>query len=253
MPLTGLCNPTGSPAWTRAAAIGDYGGATDKRDSETEGDLPYAFQIYMELRAQRGSAFSQNTTDLVHAENLALSRTLGCIGFRGPERMRANAVPARSDERLDYWAKVLAVPVRAGDERWQIRQRCAASFKASSGPTLATVTAAVSSLLGDAFVAIRIATGATLSAPPPVTYWPVIAPGPASYSLGGGAWLSERCHLFVETTKPAGMSQAAYHDLLNVQLFQLLDRMLPAWATFDYGALGFTLDVSQLDITGIGT
>lgn len=253
MSLTGICNPTGSPAWTRLANIGDYGGALDKRDSETEGNLPYAFQVYLELRSMRGSAYAKNTTDLVHVENLSLARTIATVGFRVPEKMRANALPARSGERLSYWAKVLGIPIRVGDQSWQIRQRCAAHYKAATGPTIDTVTTVVSELLGSAFVAVHMFTGSSLSVPPTITYWPGVNPGPASYSLGGGAWLSERCHLFVETTKPAGMSDAEYHDLLDVQLFQLLDRILPAWATFDYGTLGFILDVSQLDITAMGT
>jgi hypothetical protein len=42
------------------------------------------------------------------------------------------------------------------------------------------------------------------------------------------------------------------HQLVNVQLFQLLDRMLPSYCTFS-AALGggFIVGISQLDFTGV--
>src|ERR1041384_1219880 len=101
--MTGIANPTGSPAWTREAAIGDYGGDPGKRACKTESVVPFAYQVYRELQAQRGSAYSARTSGtLVHAENLALARLFAAIFFRHPEKLRANAVPSGSDERLSY-------------------------------------------------------------------------------------------------------------------------------------------------------
>lgn len=243
MPLVGTCNPTGSPAWTREGAIGDYGGATDKRASETEGTTPYAATVYRELQAQRGSAYSKDTGNLVHVENLALARTLSAVWFRLPERYRANALPHTSDERLEYWATVLGIPF-SGVPRWRVRQLCAAHYRATLGPTLDNVTQAVSALLGDAFVQVSTTVGTDLDNPPDPTKWPGVNPGGDATALsdpavaGQGSWFSTRCHLVVEMTQPSGMSDAEFINLRDVQLTGLLDRMLPAWATFGGVILG---------------
>lgn len=252
MALLGSCNPSGFPAWSREGAIGDYGGSTDKAASRTEGSIPYAFSVYQSLQGQRGSAYTQATGTLVHCENLALARTLSCVWYRVPEKLRANATPAGSDERLEYWADVLGVPFGPRDQRWQIRQRCAAHYEATKGPTIANVTDAVDSLLADAFVSVDTTIGTDLANPPAITNWPGINPGPSSYSLGGGAWLSSRCHMSIHVTQPAGMSDNAFLDLVNVQLFQLGDRILPAWVTFTWSENdGFFLDISRLDYDGL--
>lgn len=252
MALLGICKPTGKPAWSRDASIGDYGGSLDKRASETEGETPYAYAMYRDIQSQRGSAYTTEADTMVHVETLALARTLGYTFFRHPEKARANATPARSDERLEYWVAVLGIPVRATDQRWQIRERAAAHYQATKGPTLANVIEAVSALLGDAYVSIETSVGTDIATPPTLTNWPVVNPGPASYSLGAGAWLSERCHLTVIVDQPAGMSDGDFNNLIQVQMFALLDRMLPAWATFGWATSeGFLLDISQLDYAGL--
>jgi hypothetical protein len=254
MALLGICKPSGLPAWSREAAIGDYGGSLDKRGSRTEGTTPYSYAVYQNLQSQRGSAYSQNQSGtLVHVEHLALARTLSAVFFRNAEKYRANAVPHTSDERLEYWATVLGVPFTESTPRWRLRETCAAHYQAALGPTLDNVTAALEKLLGDAFVQVITTTGVDLDNPPDPTKWPGIDPGPASYSLGGGAWFSARCHLIVEMQQPTGMSAAEFLNLRDIQMFQLLDRMLPAWATFN-GAFvgdGFSLDIDQLDFQGL--
>ncbi len=254
MALVGICKPSGLPAWSREAAIGDYGGTLDKRGSKTEGKVPYAYSVYQNLQSQRGSAYSPNTSGtLVHVENLAIARTLSACFFRLGEKYRANALPHTSDERLEYWATVLGVPFTTNTPRWRLRSLCAAHYAAALGPTLENLEAACAELLGDAFVQLITTTGADLDNPPSPTHWPGIDPGPSSYSLGGGAWFSVRCHLVVEMVRPDGMSDAEFLNLRDIQLFQLLDRMLPAWATFN-GAFvgdGFNLDIDQLDFQGL--
>ena len=255
MALLGVCKPTGKPAWSRDGSIGDYGGATDKRASDTEADTPYAYAVYKSLQSPRGSAYSQETSGtLVHCENLSLARTLSAVWYRGPEKLRANMTPGRSDERLEYWATVLGIPFGPNDQRWQVRQRCAAHYQATRGPTLQNVTDAVTALLGDAFVSITTTVGSDLATPPDVTYWPGINAGPSTYSLGGGAWLSTRCHMVVNVSQPSGMSDGEFLQLTNVQLFQLLDRMLPIWATFNWSTnatYGFLVGVSRIGFDGL--
>jgi hypothetical protein len=106
--------------------------------------------------------------------------------------------------------------------------------------------------LGDAYVDASFAIGSDLETPPTLTYWPGVNPGDASYSLGGGAWISERSHLFVEVQRPSGSTDGDFHQLINVQAFQLLDRILPSYCTFSVAlGGGFILDVSQLDFVGL--
>ena len=246
--------PSGKPAWSRDAAIGDYGGDPNKRASSTEGDAPYAWFCYRELQAMRGSAYSQRVGGtLVHCENLATARLMAWAGWRMPEKLRANSLPMSADEGLAYHVAVLGVPTRPTDQKWQIRQRCAAHQKAILSVNLNAIQTAAIGLLGDAYVDSFFTYGDALSTPPAITYWPGATPGPPDLSLGGGTWVSERSRFTVITQIPPGVSLGEYRQLADVQLFQLLHRMLPSHCTFGWtvGSDGFFLDVSSLDLEGL--
>lgn len=237
-------------------AIGDYAGDSDKHDSPTEGHAPYAEFILSELQSQRGTAYTKEQDTFVDVENVALARFLSATGPRLAEKFRANAVPGRSDERLAYWERFLAVPKRLGEPKWRTRQKLAAHYRLTDGPTVHSVRTALEELLGDAFVDLTWAQGTDLASPPAQTFWPTINPGDSSLSLGGGAWTSERCTLLVEVTQPAGMSDSEFLTLVNVDLFLMLNRLMPAWATFNWyltddSGGGFFLDVSRLDFTAL--
>ncbi len=245
---------TGNPAWSRDAAIGDYGGDPQKRGSSTEGDAPYAWFVYRELQAMRGSAYSQRVGGtLVHCENLATARLMAWWCFRMPEKLRANSLPGSADDALPYWVEVLGVPARASDKKWQTRQRCAAHHKAILSVNLDAIQTAVSELLGDVYVDSSFTFGAALSTPPVITFWPGENPGPVAFSLGTGAWISERSRFTVVTQIPPGVPLGEYRQLVDVQLFQLLHRMLPSHCTFGWtvSSDGFFLDLSPLDLTGL--
>lgn len=244
----------------QSAEIGDYGGATDKTDSGTEGAVPYAWTWYRELQSMRGSAYTKERGTLVHCENLAIARS-EAARTRTAEKLYKNSVPNTADEKLSSWIKILAVHTRADEPTWKIRQRCAAKFRAVREPTNTNIDAAVSELLGEAYVQTWRQVGSALTSPPTVTYWPGINPGPAAYAISldttgtAAPWLSERCHFTIEVERPANMDLAEFLYLMNVQLFDLLDRVAPAWATFDWAlgplSAGFLLDVSELDYTGL--
>jgi hypothetical protein len=249
---TTLTNAKSRPTWSRRRSIGDYGGSLDKRDSETEGLAPYAATVYTMIQSMRGSAFTQNTGTLVHVENLALARFWSTLAFRYPEKVRANATPAGADEKLSYWVQVLGIPRKDDDPDWAVRERCVAHFRAANGPTYPIVLQAVTDLLGDKFVGLVLSTGTDLENPPAITYWPGVNPGPTSYDLGHGAWFSERAHVAVVVGDQFA-HDATNSDLLNVQLFRLLDELLPAKCTFNWTTTtGFLLDVSDLDFDGVG-
>lgn len=247
----------GLPTWSRERSIGHYGGALDKANSQTEGKAPYAWVFYRELRAARGSAYRTvydgEKTGLVHAENLAASRS-EAARWRSADKLANNALPLTSDERLLSWAEILAVESYPTDTIHDLRLRCAAKYRAAVGPTARAIDEAVQQLLGPAFVRIWRIRGTSLASPPVPTYWPTANPGPASYDLGGGAWLSSRCFFIVEAQQPTGMPTAEFLELMNVHLFKLLDQILPAWASANWAtnmtSTGFLLDISQLDFVG---
>ena len=239
--------------WGPERNIVDYGGDTEKRENVTESVAPYAAQWWRELRAARGSAYSKNQYTLVDFENVAVARMMAACFSRNAEKLTANATPAHADEKLDYWAQVLAIPRQPSDPRWVIRKACAAHFKLATAPTVTEIETQISELLGDAFVAIHTFEGTDLDNPPNPTYWPAGIHGPTNYSIGGATWLTRRSHIRVEVQQPTGMSLAEFLQLMEVQLHQLLDRILPAWVTWNWsaGSDGFRVGVDRIGVDAL--
>lgn len=249
----------GQPTWSRYRSIGHYGGALDKENSSTEGRIPYAWVFYRELRGGRGSAYRTvyegTKTGLVHAENVAMARS-EAGRWRTANRLQNNCVPVTSDETLDTWLEILKVKIQPEDTIQDIRLRCATKYEAGIGPTARFVDDSVDRLLGDTFVRSWRLRGSDLATPPTPTY-PIYTPmydaGPAAYWLTTYAWVSSRAHYIVEVQQDPNMLLADFLTLVNVHLFDLLDPMLPAWATFNWATNiqdGFSLDVSDLDFDG---
>lgn len=244
-------------------AIGDYDGAADKIDSESEGSVPYAASWYAEFSEMLGSSFTRATAGIVHARKLALARGM-TVTTRAAEKLAANSLPATADESLPQWAQCLGVPFDATTPQWKLRKDCASKFRGLTGISRSKLEAMVADLLGDAFVAVHRVQGADLATPPTQTFWRGGTAGPASYDINPATtpagttsdetWLSERCHLVVEVKRPPHMSDADYVRLVNVDLFRLLDVSLPSWATFNavaYPFDGFHVGLDQLDFTGL--
>lgn len=235
--------------WLPDRQIGDYDGATDKSDSLTEGDSSYCYDWFTELQAMRGSAYSTSPGN-VDAENFAIARQLGAIS-RNAEKLEANSLPGTSDEKLENWVQILGIPIRQTDQRWQIRQRAEAKLRAATSNGQPTdVDNAVAALLGSSFIAAHRNRGASLSAATPATYWPTINPGPSYYSMGGGAWATDRYFYWVEVQQPGSVTDGDFNRLMNVDFFELLDQRLPAHMTFGWSAgVGFILGASTSDTT----
>lgn len=236
--------------------IQDYGGASDKRDSASE-RVPYAWSALEMLRNARGSAYSRETGNLVHAENLTLARA-HAMNWRNAERVQTNANPETAWEKSEEWRSALGVRPRPGDTPADVRVRCGAKFRASQGPRQQVNDDAISKLLGTLYVRTWREYGDDLATPPTVTHWPGVNAGLSGYDLGGGAWYSERCHMMIEVTQPSDVGLSEFIDKMD-QLYELLDRQMPAYVTFDWGVNvegGFVLDESQLDfgaLSRIGT
>lgn len=237
-------------------AIGDYDGDTEKTNCETE-RVPHAWTWYQDYTAMLGDGLSREQTGLVHAKKLALAR-FEAGKTRAVECALANNNPATADEILGQWVEVFRIPVSEDMTKWELRRRCAARLRGFGSAGFTAVDAAIRELLGEQLVQVFRTRGAALSAPPAITYWSE-NPGPPTLSLGGGAWMSSRAHLVVQVRQP-GYSEARFLRLMNVDLFDLLDRRLPAWMTFNWtawtddgaGTPGFRLDISRLDFEGLG-
>jgi hypothetical protein len=224
--------PRGTPAWLRGGDIGDVDGDLEKHDCQTE-ETPYAAMILRDLQASRGTAYTKLTGTFVHVENLALARFLSAVFYRKPEKFRRNMLPGTSAERLPYWRELLGVPSLPDEPARITRQKLAVHYRGSPGATIRVLREECARVLGDAFVDVYAPKGTSLEAAPADTYWPGINPGPADRDLGGGAWLSSRSTVTVEYTQPTGMPEGELDRLINVDLFALLDRLLPGWANWE--------------------
>jgi hypothetical protein len=230
--------------------IGDYGGAPDKRDDESE-RVPYAFQWYQELGATLGSAFGDQRTGAVHAKRLATARGLMAVQ-RSEERLRCNATPATASALLDRWAETLLIPIAPSDPEWLTRQRCAAKFAAVAGSSIEAIENAMTGLLGDRFVSVQTHYTDALSdqttSTPPTTLWD------ERFDLGDGVWASQQSHITVRVTRPGDPKDAAFRDLMHVQFPRLMSDLVPAWVTWGWSATdggGFILGTSLLGYDGL--
>lgn len=238
-----------------ARSPAEYGAASDKRASRAEGAIPYAWHWYEHFRAGMGTAYTaEDRATIQHAENLAHARAEAAMS-RAAERLSHGGAPHTSDETLARWAEILDVQWLESEPNETVRARCAGKYRLASGNDYVSVDQACANILGAAYVRIWVVEGTDLATPPVPTMWPGVNPGPASYSLGGGAWLSARAHLVVETVRPPGLSESDFLRLVNGDLFAMLQATLPAWVTFNWcvGPLssGFLLDLSDLDFTGL--
>ena len=217
--------------WGNPSRISDYDGDVDKENDFTENPIPYAAMWYSDIQQQRGPAYTSKADALVSAENLAMARLQATIANRYPDKLRANSTPLGAGESLPYWQEYLAISRRPSESDGDVRRKLLTLYRATSDASYSSLETAVRSVLGDAFVSLELQHGTALSSPSDNTYWPTINPGPVSYDLGGGAWLSDRAQVIINVTQPGGMTQGEYNQLLNVQLFNVVDRMLPAWAS----------------------
>lgn len=234
--------------YLESATIADYGGSTDKEDTETE-VVPYAFSQYRALQDARGSAYSKESGTLVHVENLSLARAHAAT-WRRAERLACNGNPATALEKAEEWRQVLGTRRRDGDTDATLRTRNAAKMRTALGPTRRAVDDAVEELLGTMYARTWRNNGSeTIADDDEGTFWPTENPGAPSRDLGGGPWYSDRSHVVIEVNRPPSATSTAF-DSAMADLTELLDTMLPATCTFAWvtGADdGFTLDEDLLD------
>jgi len=248
--VTTPATPTGRPSWGRDPKLEDYGGSLTKHNSRTEGEMSYCAMCFLDWRDNlRGTAYTKLPDTLVHVENVALGRFFGGM-MRWADRLQFNQRPSTASDQLDDWVETLNVPTRPSDTDSEIRGACAAKYRGRLGPTRQVVDDAFADLLGGLFVKVWRIDGDDIATPPALTYWPGINPGPASYDMGGGAWMSERCHLVIEVLGPQETELSEYFYMVNGKLLNLARRILPAYVTCDWAVNvegGFELDFDDLD------
>lgn len=226
----------------------------------------YQEQFLAQIKAALGSLFTQENVSLVGAENIADAHTFAAVAHAA-DALTWQTVPATSSDSLLAWAERLGVPVRPTDTASAIREMCVAKYQAQGGNTLTNINDSVSEILKTALVKIHYFYGSTLSNEPYQTRWKAGTAGLAINDLGGmagdpnppqhanGAWHSVRCHLLIEAQQPNSLSFDEFLYVLNVRLFDLLDQMLPAYATFDWTLgpnwAGFIIGESQINYTAL--
>ena len=209
-----------------------YGADENKRESKTEGAMPYAAIELRGIQSGLGSAYTKRTSSLVTLENIVLARMLSVVS-RCAERHAANQLPSTAGQALGRWAKIMAVPLGDGED-WKVRQRCNRKmrFTASGGTDLFLVPE-LRKMFGEAFVQINRFPGTIDSSPYP-TFWPAGDPGPAAWDLGDGVWSSKRCHLQVQLSRSSRLSDDEVVLIARTEMADMFSWALDSFVTWDW-------------------
>jgi hypothetical protein len=216
------------------------------------GGKPSAAKWLHAIKSTLGSAFTTDDHSIVGAENIATARLFAGLSSTS-ERVVKNSIPTTAYDALRSWADRLGISIRDDESADDIRSACMAKYKAMHGPTASIISESLKDLLGSDFVSLIFFNGQDLDNPPDSTYWEGINPLP--YNLGGNIffddeWTSTRCNVLVVIKRPDDIMSYDFNYLVNVQMYELLDRLLPAYATWSWTVApydGFDLDNDELD------
>ncbi len=201
------------------------------------------------VKADLGDAFTQDTVSIIGAESVAIARLLTLAQWQA-EKLQNNSLPGTSHDLLLDWAERLGVPFRPSDSIASIRSACEAKYLASAGASQTNIKDSLTKLLAQSLIDVTYFYWRSLVAPADSedqTYWPK---NPRNYlagdfGLGDGVWTSTRAHIVIAVQQASGQSFNDLMYLVNVQMYNLLDTMLPAWSSFDFTLneyLGFWLN-----------
>lgn len=195
---------------------------------------------YSELQGALGSAYFQadgTLAPIIQVFVLAITRQLAAVDGT-ITKLENQATPMLAFDSLRQWAKILGVSVADDDKPHEIRAKCLAKYRAANGPTITVVENAIETILASAYVQLT-----TVDPDGYYTFWPVINPGnpdnnlgkTADSGVGDGTWSSvNNCHLVIQVQQPSSLNDDDFLYLLNVDLFNLLDVLLPAWVSWDW-------------------
>jgi hypothetical protein len=131
--------------------------------------------------------------------------------------------PLKMLENLPVWETACSLRPTGTDTDPARRATLSAKLRGLTGNSVADLTAATESALGEAFDAV-----VTVDPDDWVTYWPGLNPGPPGYEFA-----SNRATIGVRMLKDR-LTEGEFRRL-RAKLIDLLDQMRPAWMTFVTG------------------
>lgn len=212
-----------------------YGGMSPSPE-RYGGGVPRLQRIYEALNAARGTALdTSSSSSVVAVENMAMARVLDAA-WEANERLGNQWDPFRMTDTLPRWERIMGLVRYPTDTEVVRRARVAAVFaRVGLIPTHQTIIDALTAALGSVFVALH-----TTALADAVIWWPGGSTNPDA------PWYSTVAHLYIETQKTAGMTEADFYAAVGL-IAPILDPFVPAWVTWDWyrngpSGLGFYLD-----------
>jgi len=207
------------------------------------------------IRSALGDFLGKNDTTYSYSETVIIARLFASLQ-KISESLVSEAFPNTASDMLYNWAIRLGVPVNEDDDPDTIRALCNAKYRLNDGPTEFNLNATITEILGDRLEEIiyHYSTDGYLSPAPTFTYDSYINP----YTGYGTQFLtpddyqvSERAHITLSVNMGT-LTEEDFFRLISVQLRNILELLLPCWATWDWtiGTSGFILALDQTDTGG---
>ncbi len=196
--------------------------------------------IYDSLNESLGTGYDTSYASNVTAETMAEARAIAAV-WSASRRMSLQWDPMRMSDFVGRWEKIFGVIPAPSDSMSARQAVLALKFRALAGPIAGNVEDAASTLLGDAYVGVEFTTPAQAN-----QSWPSSTPPSATN------FYSFVAHILVRVQQPSTMTFSQFITLMG-KLTSMLDDLLPAWVSSDWGMFGanglngFYLDENNLD------
>jgi len=147
-------------------------------------------------------------------------------------RLSNQGIPERMIENLSVWEEATGLRPTPEMTDFQRRAELAGKLRGQINNALIDIQESSAKVLGANFVAVVLTDPADV-----ISFWPAVNPGPPGYE-----WSSNRAHIGILMTK-TGLTDVQFLDLQD-RLHQQLNKLLPAWMTFEIGIdAGFVVNV----------
>ena len=195
------------------------------------------------LTQGRGTALDSGTGSIAWLDCYVRARALAAQ-WEAQRRLANQFDPRRCSDFLPRWETIFAIVPPPGSSTSQRRKALAARWKTiGQAPTQQTVTDALKAALPNTFSSLAVLTAATAISH---VYTSIAVPGGVTIAADG-QWGSSVHTLTVIVTEKAAQSDADFYNEVGT-IYPLLNRILPAWVTFDWArddpsaGIGFWLD-----------
>ena len=193
------------------------------------GGRPRVQDVLETLNGDRGTAFdASNRETTVYVNDMAIARAISAAWGTNTRLGNMWSPMHMSSDVLARWEKILAInpsPESSETERRTYLEALFSNFgQAAISGRINTI---LEEQLGDVFVAVEYISYANANIyVPDGTY-------PWGSVLAGAPWSSTTAHILVRLQKPTGYSEADFYEAAG-RVIQLLEPVLPAWATIDW-------------------